>query len=309
MDKKKVNVVTSPLISRKTQEKIKDFLCVLPALIFLFIFVYYPIGDLIRISFTNWNLVKDEYKYVGLKNYEWLFLGSGFKDFIQSLKVTFTYTFFEVSITIIGGILLALLFNRDSKLFNGMRAVVFMPKYIAMATSGVVFIWILDQNHGILNVILGKFGIDPVPWLGSEKTALYGILILTCWRVVGYSMMLYISAMRGISPDYYEASSLDGASKIQQFFKITLPLLSPITLFIFVTTFISSMKIFQSVDVMTDGGPYKATNVMVYWIYDLAFVNFRVDRAAAVSTAFFVILLIFTAATMKISNKNVHYDA
>jgi multiple sugar transport system permease protein/sn-glycerol 3-phosphate transport system permease protein len=193
--------------------------------------------------------------------------------------------------------------------FSFMRSVVFMPKYIAISTSAIVFSWILNGDYGILNYVLQLFGIGKIDWLTSQSTALISVLFLTAWRVVGYAMIIYLSAMKGISTDYYEAASLDGASGLQRFRYITLPLLSPTTLFLFVTTFIASMKVFQSIDVMTAGGPYKSTNVMVYWIYDLAFVDFRVDRAATVSCVFFVILLVFTVATMKISNKNVHYDS
>lgn len=290
-------------------EKRNDFLCVLPALIFFAIFVYYPILDLFRISFTNWNLIRDDYKYVGVKNYKWLFTGSGFPMLLKSLQITFSYTLGEIAITLGGGIALAALFSRESRAFSAMRTIIFMPKYIAVATSAVVFSWILNDQYGILNYALGLFGVQPITWLTSEKTALLSILMLTAWRVVGYGMLIYLSAMRSISPQYYEAAKLDGANAWQRFRFITIPLISPTTLFLFVTTFISSMKVFQSVDVMTNGGPYESTNVMVYWIYDLAFVQFRVDRASAVACLFFLILLVFTALTMKVSNKNVYYES
>lgn len=293
----------------RKRERTKDFLCVVPALGFFLAFVYYPIIDLFRIGFTNWNLIRDKYDYVGFKNYKWLFAGSGFEKWLDSLRITFTYTFWEILITLIGGILLASLFNRESKTFSAMRSIVFMPKYIAISTSAIVFMWILSDQYGILNYVLGLFGISNVPWLNSEKTALASVLILTGWRVSGYGMMIYLSAMKGISPQYYEAAKLDGANAFQRFRYITLPLLSPTTLFLFVTTFIASMKVFQSIDVMTRGGPYESTNVMVYWIYDLAFVQFRVDRAAVVACVFFAILLVFTVATMRISNKSVHYES
>lgn len=295
--------------SHRKREKAKDFLCVAPALAFFAVFVYYPLVDLFRIGFTNWNLIRDDYKYVGLKNYKWLFKGSGFDTWLASLKVTFSYTFWEIVITLAGGMLLAALFNRESKAFSAMRSIVFMPKYIAISTSAIVFMWILNDQYGFLNFVMGIFGKEPVAWLNSERTALTSVLILTGWRVVGYGMMIYLSAMKGISKDYYEAAELDGANAFLRFRHITLPLLSPTTLFLFVTTFIASMKVFQSIDVMTSGGPYESTNVMVYWIYDLAFVQFRVDRAAVVASVFFVILLAFTAATMKISNKSVHYES
>jgi ABC-type sugar transport system permease subunit len=293
----------------KRIEEFKDFLTVLPAVAFFGIFVYYPIAQLINISFTNWNLIKDSYKYVGAKNYQWLFNGSGVADLVNSLKVTVIYTIGEVSITLVGGILLAVLLGKMNKKYAVMRSIVFMPKYIGMSTAGIVFAWILNGKYGILNYVLKLFGLPSQDWVAQANTAVFSVLILTAWKAIGYSMMIYLSAMKGISADYYEAASLDGATKAQQFRYITVPLLSPTTLFLFVTTFISSMKVFQSIDVMTGGGPYKATNVMVYWIYNLAFVEFRVDRAAVVSILFFLILLVCTALTMKVSNRSVHYDA
>ena len=163
--------------------------------------------------------------------------------------------------------------------------------------------------EGIMNYTLSLFGIQGPHWLIDANTALAGILTLTAWRVVGYAMMIYLSAMKGISQDYYEAAAIDGADGIQRFRYITIPLLAPTTLFLFVTTFIASMKVFQSVDVMTGGGPGTATNVMVQWIYNLTFKDFHTARGAAVSLVFFVILLVCTAATMRFSNRNVNYDA
>ncbi|MFY9268072.1 MAG: sugar ABC transporter permease, partial [Limnochordia bacterium] len=222
---------------------------------------------------------------------------------------TIRYTFWELLITLLGGLLLALLFNRMTKAFSAMRAIVFMPRYIAVATSAVVFIWILHGNYGILNYILSLFGIKGPNWLVQADTALMGILFLTSWRVIGYAMMIYLSAMQGIPKDYYEAAAIDGADGVHQFRYITLPMLAPTTLFLFVTTFIASMKVFQSVDVMTGGGPGTATNVMVQWIYNLSFRDFRAARSAAVSVVFFIILLIATAATMRWSNRTVSYDS
>lgn len=300
-------------------ERMKDLFFVEPVVIFFLLFVYYPLIDLVRISFTDMGiLTTGKQEFIGWGNYNWLFNQSGANYFWESLKVTGIYTFWEVMITVVGGMLLALLFNRMTRTFNAFRAIVFMPKYIAVSTSAVVFMWILyapmaggagAQNDGILNFALSRFGIVGPRWLIDEKTALAGILILTAWRVVGYAMMIYLSAMQGIPRDYYEAASIDGADGVHQFRFITVPLLAPTTLFLFVTTFIASMKVFQSVDVMTGGGPGKATNVMVQWIYNLTFKDFRTARGAAVSLVFFVLLLVCTAATMKYSNKSVNYDS
>ena len=302
-------IYTAVMLIAQPWERFKDFACVLPAVAFFMIFVYYPMVDLLRISFTDWNLIKADYSFVGVKNYNWLFTGSGWKYFIESLRVTLTYTVWEIGFTLAFGLILALLLNRMSPSFNAMRTVIFMPRYIAVSTSAIVFIWILNGNYGILNHILSLFGVQGPDWLNTEGTALTGVLFLTFWRVTGYAMMIYLSAMKGIPTDYYEAAEIDGADGPQKFRFITLPMLGPTTLFLVVTTFIASMRVFQSVDVMTRGGPGRATNVMVQWVYNLAFRDFRVDRAAGVSLAFFVILLVITAATMRWSRRSVSYDS
>ena len=299
-------------------ERMKDLFFVEPALLLFLMFVYYPVIDLIRISFTNMSvLTTGKQDFVGFANFDWMFNGAGKRYFWESLKITGIYMFWEVVITLVGGMLLALLFNRMTKAFNVMRTIIFMPKYIAVSTSAVVFQWILystiatgiGQSEGILNYALSLFGIQGPHWLIDASSALSGVLMLTGWRVVGYAMMIYLSAMQGISQDYYEAAAIDGADGVQRFRYITIPLLAPTTLFLFVTTFIASMKVFQSVDVMTGGGPGTSTNVMVQWIYNLTFRDFHTARGAAVSLVFFVILLVCTAATMRFSNRNVNYDA
>lgn len=287
----------------------KDFMCVLPVLLYLAVFTYYPIAELFRISFTDWNLLNDTWQYVGLKNWKWLFTGSGNKYLWNSLKVTCMYSAGELFVTLVGGMALALIFNRMTKGFSVMRAIVFMPKYVAMSSAAVVFLWILNTDNGILNYLLSVVGLQEVDWLGNRHTALLSVLMLTGWRCIGYGMMVYLSAMIGIPGDYYEAASLDGAGKVQRFFRITIPMLSPTTLFLFVTTFLSSMKVFQSVDILTQGGPYRSTEVFVYNIYRYAMVDFRMDRASTVSVFFFILLLVVTVATMKISNGNVTYDS
>lgn len=298
-----------PFMKPRTVSALKDFICVLPALIFLAIFTYYPICKLIQISFTDWNLLNDRWNYVGLKNWIWLFNGSGTKHLLNSLKVTILYSIGELAITLVGGLIFALIFNRMNAAFSFMRAVVFVPKYVAMSSAAVVFLWILNTDNGILNYIITSLGLPAVDWLGNRNTALLSVLLLTGWRAVGYGMMIYLSAMIGISKDYYEAAALDGATAIQRFWKITIPMLSPTTLFLFVTTFISSMKVFQSVDILTKGGPYRSTEVFVYKIYLYAMEDFRMDRASVIAIAFFVLLLVITASTFKVSNSSVHYDS
>ncbi len=296
-------------LSHKTKSHLVDFMFVVPALLLLAVFTYYPICKLVQISFTNWNLLNPDWDYVGIKNWKWLFAGSGAKYLWNSFKVTLLYSCGELTITIVGGLLFAVLFNRMTSGFSAMRAIVFVPKYVAMSSAAMVFLVILNGDYGILNYLLSLIGVRGLDWLNTRSTALLSVLMCTGWRVIGYGMMIYLSAMMGISSEYYEAASLDGASRTTQFFKITLPLLSPTTLFLLVTTFLSSMKVFQSVDILTSGGPSRATEVFVFLIYRYAMEDFRMDRAATSAVMFFVILLIVTVSTMRVSNNSVNYDS
>ena len=288
-----------------------DFFMALPAVLLLVLITYYPVAELIRISFTDWRLTSRTYEYVGLKNWEWLFTAkTSLRYLTNSLQVTFVYTIGNIAIDLGIGLLLAHLFKRMTRPYGLMRALIFMPRYIAMSSCGIIFLWMLNTDYGVINQMLEVLGVtEHINWLGDDNLALVSILMLTGWHGVGYCMMIYMSALMGISQDYYEASSLDGATKLQQFRFITLPLLSPTTLFLFITTFISSMKVYQSVDVTTGGGPRQKTEVMVYYIYRLAFDDNRLDRASVVALLFFVILLIITASTLRITNKNVHYES
>ena len=306
-----VSINDRRMLIKKPRNSWSDFFLALPAVVLLLLTTYYPVAQLINISFTDWRLTKLTYDYVGFKNWTWLFTSSTSLKYLgNSLWVTLRYTFFNILIDLAGGLLLAHLYNHLSKPFSVTRALVFMPRYIAMSSCGIIFMWILETDYGVLNKILEYLGVSKhIPWLTSDSTALTSILLLTGWHGIGYCMMIYLSALLGISKDYYEASSLDGATGLQQFRYITLPLLSPTTLFLFVTTFISSMKVYQSVDVMTQGGPRNQTEVMVYYIYRLAYEENRLDRSSVVSLLFFVILLVVTISTFRITNKNVHYDA
>lgn len=284
-------------------ERCKDFFCAEPALLFFVFFVYYPFAELVRVSFTNWNLLSNEYIYVGFKNYNWLLYGSGWKYMMESLKVTVIYMLWEVAITMGIGLLLALFFNRKSGLFSFMRTLLFLPRFIMISSSATVFICILNAPNGVLNYFLSLIGIQGPDWLHMPTTALTSVLFLSTWRMLGYTMMIYVTAMQSIPRSYYEAAHIDGADSLQRFRFITLPLLKPTTIFLLITTCISSMKVFESINVMTNGGPYDATNVIVQWVYSLAFEDNRIDRASAVSVLFFLCLFVFTVATMHLSNR------
>lgn len=267
-----------PFFTARRKAKIVDFLMVVPALILLAVFTYYPICKLFQISLTDWNLLNDTWNFVGFKNWNWLFAGSGAKYMWNSIKVTILYTLGELAITMIGGMLFALLFNRMTRMFSAMRAIIFVPKYVAMSSAAMVFLVILNGNYGIFNYLLGLIGIQGVDWLNTKSTALFAVLMCTGWRVVGYGMMIYLSAMMGISKDYYEAASLDGATGRQQFFKITLPMLTPMILL---------NVVYSVIDIFADYG-----NAIIQMIYNTAFSSVRFGYASALSILYFLMVAV-----------------
>lgn len=309
---KKRSAASSPvrLTSKGKMERMQEFLCIVPAIVLLIVTNYYPLLNLFHISFTDYNLLKANYKYVGVKNWQWLWtnLTSG-GSILNAFIVTLIYTVGHMVLLIVGGFLLALLFNRMSRAFSFMRALVFMPKYIAASSAAIVFLWLFNTEYGYVNYIVRSIGGSNIGWLSQKTMAMITLIIITSWHGVGYDMMIFLSAMRGISKDYYEAAMIDGASRLDCVFHITIPLLAPTTVFLVVTQFIGSMKVFQSVDVLTGGGPSGATDVIVNNIYKLAFNDFRIDRAATVSILFFVVLLVLTRLTVKWTDRSVNYDA
>lgn len=287
-------------------EKAKDFMFAVPALIFLGVFLYYPLMNSVYISFTNWNMTKPVKKFVGTDNYVKLFKN---EDLYQSFKVTLHYTLLDVVLTLTIGLMLALLFNVfRSKMYAVMRGIIFMPHYISMVIAAMVFTWIYNGQYGLLNRVTNLMGFEPIQWLTNPSTALPALVAVSVWKGVGFAMMLFISGMRGIPNEYYEAAAIDGASGLSRFRYITLPLLSPMTLFLVITTFISSMQVFQSIDIMTNGGPLQATNAIVYWIYTMAFTEFKTGRASALVMILFVIILVLTIIQWLVSRKQVHYE-
>lgn len=291
------------------KENFFEFLCVVPAVFLVVLLNHYPLVELVRYSFTDWNMLKKTYKYVGLKNWNWFFTTLQTNHVWNSFKVTFIYTVVHLAIIIVVGLLMALLFNRMTRSFSFMRSVVFMPHYIAMSSVAVIFVWLFNESYGVFNFLLKTIGLDPVLWLSSARNALFSLVIVASWRGIGYNMLIYLSAMQGISKDYYEAAALDGANKLQVFKSITLPLLSPTTAFLLVTQFINSMKVYNIVDIMTSGGPSRSTEVMVYLLYKMTFEDYRIDRASVISILFFIFLVIITALTMKWQDRKVNYDA
>ncbi len=171
----------------------------------------------------------------------------------------------------------------------------------------MLWLWLYEPRFGLVNIVLGWCGIAGPDWMGSAQWAMPGLIFMSVWRAAGYNMVIYLAGLQSIPEEIVEAAIIDGATSWQVFWRMTLPLLSPTTFFLIVTGIIASFKVFTAVAVMTQGGPLDSTQVFTYYIYQQGFISFRAGYAAAVSTVFFVLLLLLTLAQLKLQRHWVHY--
>jgi ABC-type sugar transport system permease subunit len=292
-------------ISRKHRDYLTAFLFLLPSLIIFGVFVYYALGFNVYLSTTSWNFIAPAKKFVGMNNYLDMF---GDKRFWNVFRNTAFFSFGSVAISVTVGLFLAVLLNQKLPVRGWFRTIFFSPYITTTAAIALLWVWIFDPNYGLINYFLSLFSVEGPRWLTSTTWALPALIIMNVWKQTGYVMVIYLAGLTNIPRELLEAAEIDGTNRWQSFWKITLPLLSPTTFFIVVTSLLNAFQVFDQVAVMTKGGPVDATKVFNYYIFEQAFVNFKAGYAAAVSTVFFVILLILTIFQLWFSKGWVHYD-
>jgi ABC-type sugar transport system permease subunit len=191
------------------------------------------------------------------------------------------------------------LFNREILAKNLFRSAAFMPVVMPAVVNAVVWTFMYHQD-GVVNTILGWFGVDPIPWLRSSSTALWAVILIGIWRATPYYMVIFLAGLQAIPSEYYEAAQIDGASDWNAFWKITLPLLKPTTLLVMVMSVIVAMKVFAVPLIMTGGGPAGSTRVLPLFIYQTAFEFFDMGRAAAMSMFLFVAVMLFSVIQIRL---------
>ena len=275
--------------SYSTHDLSVAFLFLLPAFAVFAVFKFYPLLENFSIAMTSWNFF-DPKRYVGFDNYIRLFRSS---TFWKVLGNTFHYTFWSTLLSLLIGLTLALLFSRRKgtsvRIF---QTLFFIPNITTTSAVAILWIWVFNPSNGLMEIIYSLFNAKSPDWLLNAKYARWAIISLGVWRAMGYNMMIFSSGIAQISEDVYEAARIDGASKFRQAVNITIPLLWPTIVFLGTTTFITSMQVFDSVQVMTSGN--NGTSVINLYIYTEAFVKNHAGRAAAASVILFIILLVCT---------------
>ncbi|HRX75810.1 MAG: sugar ABC transporter permease [Candidatus Cloacimonetes bacterium] len=309
----------------KPKWKISPYLYILPAFIILLAFRLIPIIMSFIISFYDWS-IQGTGKFIGLANYSTMM-----KDpvFWQSMLNTFWLVIIQVPATIVFSLLFAVLLNRIKLFKSFFRIIYFMPYVTSLVAVSIVWKLIFNEQTGLANTFLGYIGISPQAWLSESRgifylmfqsigvelpkflhgpsQALFGIIIMTVWKSLGYNTIIYLAGLQNISKDYYEAAEIDGASKGKQFWHITVPLISPTTFYVLIMTTIVSFQTFAQIYLMTDkGGPLNTTKLVVYYIYEKGFDMLEMGYASAVALALFVLILALTIFQKRVE-KHVNY--
>ncbi|EOH90743.1 ABC transporter permease [Enterococcus asini ATCC 700915] len=266
-----------------------------PNFIGFFLFTLIPVIFSLILAFMKWDSFGTP-EFVGLKNFSKMLNDD---TFWISLKNTFLYTIGVVPLTLICSLGLAILLNKKIRGMKFFRTAFFFPYVTSLVAIAVVWNMLFHPTMGPINQFLKLFIENPPGWTSSSDWALTAIVIVSVWRGMGYYMILYLAGLQSVPKELYEAASMDGAGKWKQFLNVTVPSLRPTTFFVTIMLVINCFKIFDLVQVMTAGGPGRATNVLVYQIYNEAFVKFNFGYASAIAMVLFVIVLSITVIQFK----------
>ena len=291
-------------VKKRLAQEAKGVAWTLPALTFLVMFTLYPMVNAIITSFYNWNLTGRK-KYIGGYNYQKLFSDP---EIYETIWRTLQYAIIVLPATLIFGFILALLLKRSTKINVLFRTLLFTPRVSSMVAISVVWLFIYNPQYGLLNSVLGLFGIAPIRWLNDPALALPSLSIITIWRMLGYSTVVFLGGIQNISEDVLEASTIDGANPLQTVWHITIPLVSPTTFMLLILNTIEVLKMFTTINVMTDGGPAKATQNLVVMLYEYAFRRYQLGYASTIAVVLFVLILAVNLLQMALE-RFVNYDA
>lgn len=279
------------------------YLLVAPAMVVLFVFLLYPIGYMVYLSFFNWNMIRPM-EFVGLQNFTNMFQNP---EFIQTLLNTLQYTVFTLLFGMGLAILAALFLKENTRLNHFLQATIFLPYVMPLVSVTFIFLWLMDTNYGLFNFILQALHLPAIDWLGSTSAAMPSLILVSIWKSVGYNTLIILSAMQAVPQYLYEAARLDQASGRRIFFRITLPMISPSLFFLTLMNLIACFKVFETVNLMTAGGPVNATTTLVYSIYQYGFRFYKLGYASAEGIVLMIIIGICTLLYFGALSRRVYY--
>ncbi|HAG69892.1 MAG TPA: sugar ABC transporter permease [Lachnospiraceae bacterium] len=288
---------------RQRSECLWGYLFILPTMIGLLVLNIIPIFQTIWQSFFKTGDFGKGNIFVGLKNYQKVFSDG---EMWQSLINTLKYAIVEVPFSVAIALILAVFLNRKIKGRDTFRTIFFLPMVAAPAAIAMVWRWLYNSEFGLLNHVFGT----KINWVSDPNIAIYSIAIIGIWSVIGYNMVLFLAGLQDIPRDYYEAASIDGASEVQQFFNITVPLLSPTIFFVLVTRVIASLQVFDLMYMImsTNNPALKYTESLVYLFYKYSFIQGNKGYGATVVVVLLILIMIITVFQMVAQKRWVHYS-
>jgi multiple sugar transport system permease protein len=295
--------------SKQLRETLDAYSMLLPTIIGVAIFFAVPLGISLYLSFTDARILGD-IKIVGFANYVKALSNEAFWT---ALRNTFIFSIFTLFLSTVPALIIAILLNEQIMGRSFFRVLFFIPVVASVVGIGLLWRYLLDFDFGFVNYGLSLFGIAPIPWLTSSKWGLTSVIIVFAWKSVGYNMVIFLAGLQGVPRQLYEAASLDGASRWKQFLNITLPMLSPTTFFVLVTTLINCLQVFDvpiSLGITRSGtvGQGDSMLTVVPLLYREAFLNTRMGYASAVAWILFLIIMVISFVQFRVSDRWVNYE-
>lgn len=296
-------------VAARRRREVKNLLSGLaflaPALVIFAVFLFYPAIRTGWISLFATDVRGRPRAFLGLENY---LANLQSAVFHSSLRATLLFALLVVPLTMLIALLLAVLANEKLRGIGFFRSVYAIPMAVSAAAAAVVWRLIFHPSQGILNAVLGLVGIEPVGWLTDSNVALISVSMTTIWMHLGFNFIVILGGLQAVPPELYESASLDGAGRMRQLWHITLPMISPVLFFVSIVLVIDSFQSFGQIDILTEGGPAGSTNLIVYEIYQNAFIRNQVGLASAQAVVLFLIVLVLTAVQFRVSERKVHYQ-
>lgn len=276
-----------------------------PAVGLLFIVHMYPIAKVVLLSFQRYDVAEGTSSYHGVGNYERLFADP---LFFQALLNTFIYTLLVVPAAMVLALVLAYLVQPlQARMQTFFKAAFYLPGVVSPVVLALVWAWLYNADFGLLNYLLSLVGVDPVMWLGDRRIALTAIAIPTVASGLGVPLLLFLAALGNIPDSYYEAARLDGAGRLREFIHISLPLLKPTILYLLIVMTIGSFQVFDTIYLLTNGGPSYATTTLVFLVYESAFRFYDFGMASAQAVVLFVLVVLMAVGQFKWLASDVEY--
>lgn len=294
------------LYSKKKSDAVSGYLFLLPALLAFLLFIGAPMVITIVLSFFDYNMLQGS-EWINFDNYIEFFKNPTSWRIIWN---TFKLTLILVALHIVIALLLAFVIYKEKRgpVKYVYRTAVYLPSILTTASVAIAWYYMFNYDFGVFNWLLSQLGISGVKWLTSSSGVIVAICLFSLWKFVGTPFLYYLIGLQGIPDGYYEAAQIDGANKIQTFFHITLPMLTPTLFFVITITTINTFQIFDEPYIITNGGPGNASRTLALHVYEKAFKAYEMGYASSVSVVLFIIVLVITIILYSTQNKWVTYD-